>query len=220
MAGEYVRWLARNEKPREKREISPEEKRRNWWAYHKWYVIAALVCAVLLADLVYDMVTSRREQPDYVLAYVGQRALPEELVRAVEDGLATLGEDVSGNGEVRVQLRQFVIPREDGELGYNTSLMLQSSIENVESMVFLLEDPQWFRESYPILCRADGSADAPESQVPLYYLWEDCPVLADLELPQELGGIALARRGLWGDELIDRIQAAIGLWETMTTGAE
>ena len=36
MAGEYVRWLARNEKPREKRELSPEEKRRNWWAYHKW----------------------------------------------------------------------------------------------------------------------------------------------------------------------------------------
>ena len=56
--------------------------------------------------------------------------------------------------------------------------------------------------------------------VPLYYLWEDCPVLADLELPQELGGLALARRGLWGDELTDRIQAGIELWEAMTAGAE
>ena len=220
MAGEYVRWLARNEKPREKRELSPEEKRRNWWEYHKWYVIAALVCAVLLADLVYDMVTSRRERPDYVVAYVGQTALPEELVWAVEEGLATLGEDVSGNGEIQVQLRQFVIPREEGELGYNTSLMLQSSIENVESMVFLLEDPRWFRENYPILCRADGSADTPESQVPLYYLWGDCPALTALELPPELGGLALARRGLWGDERTDRIEAGIGLWEAMTAGAE
>ena len=220
MAGEYVRWLARNEKPREKRELSPEEKRRNWWEYHKWYVIAALVCAVLLADLVYDMVTSRREQPDYVVAYVGQTALPEELVRTVEEGLATLGEDVSGNGEIRVQLRQFVIPREEGELGYNTSLMLQGSIENAESMVFLLEDPRWFRENYPILCRADGSADTPDSQVPLYYLWGDCPALTALELPPELGGLALARRGLWGDERTDRIEAAIGLWEAMTAGAE
>ena len=220
MAGEYVRWLARNEKPREKRELSPEEKRRNWWEYHKWYVIAALVCAVLLADLVYDMATSRRERPDYVVAYVGQTALLEELVWAVEEGLATLGEDVSGNGEIQVQLRQFVIPREEGELGYNTSLMLQSSIENVESMVFLLEDPRWFRENYPILCRADGSADTAESQVPLYYLWGDCPALTALELPPELGGLALARRGLWGDERTDRIGAAIGLWEAMTAGAE
>ena len=220
MAGEYVRWLARNEKPREKRELTPEEKRRNWWEYHKWYVIVAVVCAVLLADLVYDMVHSRREQPDYVVAYVGQTALPEELVRAVEDGLTTLGEDLSGNGEVRVQLRQFVIPREDSELGYNTSLMLQSSIENAESMVFLLEDPHWFRENYPILCRADGTPDTPDSQVPLDYLWGNCPVLTALELPEALNSLALARRGLWGDELTDRIRGGIALWEAMTAGAE
>ena len=35
MAGEYVRWLARVVKPAEKKELTPEEKRRNWWAYHK-----------------------------------------------------------------------------------------------------------------------------------------------------------------------------------------
>ena len=51
MAGEYVRWLARNEKPREKRELTPEEKRRNWWDYHKWHVVLAILCAVLLGDV-------------------------------------------------------------------------------------------------------------------------------------------------------------------------
>ena len=109
MAGEYVRWLARNEKPREKRELTPEEKRRNWWDYHKWHVVIAIVCAVLLADLIYDSVWNRRNRPDYVVAYVGQTALPDSLVRVTEEGLAQLGEDVNGNGEVRVELRQFII---------------------------------------------------------------------------------------------------------------
>ena len=109
MAGEYVRWLARNEKPREKRELTPEEKRRNWWDYHKWHVVIAIVCAVLLADLVYDAVQNRRNRPDYVVAYVGQTALPDSLARVTEEGLAQLGEDINGNGEVRVELRQFII---------------------------------------------------------------------------------------------------------------
>ena len=240
MAGEYVRWLARNEKPREKRELTPEEKRRNWWDYHKWQVIIAVVCAVLLGDFGYDTVQSRRNRPDYVVAYVGQTALPEALVLAAEEGLAWLGEDLNGNGEVRVELRQFLIAEEtaadlvleDAQLGYAGSLMLQSSIEGVESVIFLLEDPERFHATYPILCRADGTPAEADSRVPLWYAWDECPALTGLELAQieldgvqwdsqrALAGLAVARRGLWGDIADERIPAAVELWERMTAGAE
>ena len=248
MAGEYVRWLARNEKPREKRELTPEEKRRNWWDYHKWHVVIAIVCAVLLGDVIYDAVQNSRNQPDYVVAYVGQTALPDTLARVVEDGLGQLGEDLNGNGTVRVELRQFVLSdgsnsnpalsMEDTERGYASSLLLQGNIETVESMIFLLEDPELFRTTFPILCRADGTLveDTPDSQVPLYYFWEDCPALAALELPNfevpmingmvegdsqaALSKLGVARRGLWDDGTNDTILGNIALFERITEGAE
>ena len=248
MAGEYVRWLARNEKPREKRELTPAEKRRNWWDYHKWHVVSAIVCAVLLGDVIYDAVWNRRNSPDYVVAYVGQTTLPDSLVLVVEEGLAQLGEDLNGNGQVRVELRQFILTEEDPESiavaledtqrGYASSLLLQGNIETVESMVFLLEDPERFQASYPILCRADGTLveDTPDSDVPLYYYWGDCPALTGLELANfevpvihgtlegdsqtALSGLAVARRGLWDDGTNDSILAGIALWERMMEGME
>ena len=247
MAGEYVRWLARDVKPREKQELTPEEKRRNWWDYHKWHVVIALVCAVLLGDMVYDMIRNGRNQPDYVVAYVGQTALPDELVRITEEGLALLGEDLNGNGKVQVQLRQFVLSEvdtdsplalEETERSYAASMLLQGSIETVESMIYLLEDPELFQAGYPILCRADGTLpeDTPDSDVPICYRWEDCPVLAGLELPNfelstvsgvvecdsqvALSGLAVARRGLWDDGTNDSIRGSIALFEKITEGAE
>ena len=41
MASEYHKWIARNEKPEEKRQLTKEEKWKNWWYYHKWHVVIA-----------------------------------------------------------------------------------------------------------------------------------------------------------------------------------
>ena len=98
MAGEYVRWLARDVKPLEKKELTPEEKRRNWWDYHKWHVLIAVVCLVFAVDLVSDVVHNARNKPDYKIAYVGSTDLPEDTARALETALAALGEDLNGNG--------------------------------------------------------------------------------------------------------------------------
>lgn len=248
MAGEYYRWLARNEKPAPKRELTPAEKRRNWWDYHKWHVVVVLVCLVLAANLIHDTLRNKRNQPDYVIAYVGQTALPDGVVDGVEEGLARLGEDLNGNGKVQVELRQFlmydgtsdnpVLALEDTERGYAAAMLLQANIEMVESMVFLLEDPEIFQASYPVLSRADGTRpeETPDSQVPVYYRWGDCPALAGLELENfeipviggtvegdtqaALSGLAVARRGLWDDGTNDAILGAIALWERITEGAK
>lgn len=248
MAGEYYRWLARNEKPEEHKELTKEEKRRNWWDYHKWHVVLVLVCAVLLADLVYDAVRNKNSKPDYVVAYVGQTALPDGLVEQVELGLATLGQDLNGNGTVLVELRQYLmadesvenpaLAMEDMERGNASAMLLQANIEMVESMVFLLEDPELFRATYPVLCRADGSYidETPDSQVPIWYSWGSCPALTELEMENfeipviggmlegdsqtALSGLAVARRGLWDDGTNDSILGGIALWESMTEGAQ
>ena len=246
MAGEYVRWLARDVKPVEKKELTPEEKRRNWWDYHKWHVVIAIVCLIFAADLVSDVVRNARNEPDYTIAYVGVTALPDELVAAVEEAIATQGEDLNGNGKVQVELVQYQLfdentdvnpaqREENAERAYNASMLLTLNIETLESMIYLLEDPAHFGSTYPILCHTDGALPGEGSDAPMYYLWQDCPVLAGLELgtfevpgihgaiegdcQKAMSGIAVARRGIWDDEPGEKVHGAIRLWEKLTEGA-
>ena len=210
MAGEYVRWLARDVKPREKQELTPQEKRRNWWVYHRFYVLLALAAVILVGDVIYDAVQNNRNRPDYVLSYVGETPLPEELELILEEGLAQLGEDRNGNGEIRVDVRQF--PAEALPEGYVSSLPLVGSIEANESVVFLLEDPERFQATYPILEEAQCLR------------WGDCPALTALELPvtgiQELlANLTLARRELWNGEPDEGTESGLDLWERITAGA-
>ena len=39
MASEYWKWKFKDVRPEEKRELTPEEKRKNWWHYHRWHEI-------------------------------------------------------------------------------------------------------------------------------------------------------------------------------------
>ena len=244
MAGEYFRWLARDVKPMEKKELTPQEKRRNWWDYHKWHVVIALVCLVFAVDLVSDVIHNARNKPDYKIAYVGSTDLPEDTARALEDALAGLGEDLNGNGNVQVELIEYQISagtsdpsamEQQAELAYNNSMLLTMNIEMVDSMIFLLEDPEAFSANYPILCHADGTLPGGETDAPLYYSWSACPVLTGLELGEfQIPGISgmitgdsqkamsnlyVARRGLWEDARTDYSDGAVRLWEVLTEGA-
>ncbi|MBQ7098106.1 MAG: hypothetical protein IJO05_00080 [Oscillospiraceae bacterium] len=243
MAGEYVRWLARDVKPMEKKELTPQEKRRNWWDYHKWHVVIAIVCLILAADLVSDVVHNIRNKPDYTIAYVGYTELPDDLARAVETAIATKGEDLNGNGQVQVELVQYQLFDEsaDGdptlwEQAYSASMLLTTNIETVESMIYLLEDPAIFNASYPILCHTDGALPGEGSDAPMYYLWKDCPVLAGLEMgifevpgihgmlegdcQEAMANIAVARRGLWDDASTEKNDGAVRLFAVLMEGAE
>ena len=188
MAGEYVRWLARDVKPAEKKELTPEEKRRNWWAYHKWYVLIGVAGLILAANLVFDAVSNVRAAPDYTITYVGSAPLAEGVAPALEECIAELGEDLNGNGQVQVEVLEFLLREGEAATVFGDSLQLTLSIESGESVLYLLEDPALFAETYPILS-SDG--DAP------YYRCGDCPALASLE---ELRSIALARREIWESE--------------------
>lgn len=249
MAGEYYRWLARDVKPPEKRELTPAEKRRNWWEYHKWHLAAGLVCLVMLVSLICDMVRNSGNKPDYVIAYVGTTILPEDTRHALEAAFSRVGEDLNGNGKVQVEITEYLLyeesqssvnpalQQEAAERDYNASLLLQLNVETVESMIFLLEDPVAFQANYGILTRVDGTRpdETPDSQVPLWYTWTDCPVLTGMELGTfeipvvdgtatgdsqlAMTNICVARRGLWDDGSNDRIEGALRLWDALTEGA-
>lgn len=218
MSSKYYEWLARNEKPEEKRELTPKEKRRNWWDYHKWHVAAAVALVLFAAFVVRDVMRNKRDVPDYQIAYVGSTYLSEETLASLEDALAQLGEDLSGNGLVEVTVNHYQVA--DQVAGYAGQIQLTTDVETNKSFIFLMDDPAGFQEKFGLLAYPDGTLP-PEGETPseeLWYSWTECPVLAGLETDQEaLSGMYIACRGAW--EKFDELEAYRAFWEKLTQGA-
>ncbi len=246
MAGEYYRYLARDVKPQEKRELTPREKWQNWWHYHKWHLVIVLACVVMLTSVFSDAIRNNRNVPDYKIAFVGKTALPGDTRVALEAAFAELGEDLTGNGKVQVEILEYQLLDPDAEVdplnmeraaeqAYNAAMLLLVNVETVESVIYLLEDPELFQAQYPILAALDGNDPAGDSEAPMWYSWSDCPVLTGLELGTfeipVVGGMAvgdsqkametvyLARRGLWDTGTNETIEGALRLWNILTEGA-
>lgn len=244
MAGEYFKWLARDEKPEEKRELTREEKIRNWWHYHKWYVIAGLAALWLLAGVVADGVAAKRSKPDYTIAYVGGYMLPEDTVSALETALAALGTDGNGDDRVTVQVNQYMLYEADDQgnavenqkMSYSHAgqVQLMGDIEDGTSTIFLLAFPDRFSGNFEVLAYLDGTLpEQPAAATPYKWLaWADCPVLTALELGSytdgELSGdnqellskLYIARRAYWTEEQASAAERDIALWEQLIAGAK
>ena len=236
MSSEYWKWKFKDVQPEEKRELTPEEKRRNWWHYHKWHIAAGAVLIAIPCSIAWSAL--RQIKPDYQIAYVGENALPGDTVTALETELAALGEDLDGDGRVVVRLAQYASSsRAEAEAAEAAEVRLMADIIERESYFFLLEDPEQFQKAYRSLCRLDGTlpAEGDYSAEGTYLAWDDCPVLADLELGgfsyPLMGGTAsgsssellsrlyIARRGFWTEESVPHPEGCEALWEKITEGA-
>lgn len=244
MSSKYYEWLARDEKPVQQRELTPEEKRRNWWDYHKWHVVIGIVCVLMAGNFVWSIIDGSRNVPDYQIAYVGSAALPDDTVAGLEAAFAAIGQDLNGNGKVQVQVNQYVvyadtsnaITESEQSYTYNTTMQLMADIETAQSVIFLVEDPEQFQADYGILCQADGTfaQDASESMEGVSFRWGDCPGLTQLDVgsfslqymtgPVEgsnqdlLANLYIARRGFYNGETSPLLEGAIALWNQITEG--
>lgn len=221
MAGEYVRWLARNEKPREKRELTPEEQRRNWWHYNRGYVLGALILAVMLLSVISDTLETRRNAPDCTVAYVGTQPLAPETAAGLEAVFSALCPDVTGNGETLAQLRQYQLFPEGtddpalAQQDYANTMALMSDLDVVGSMIFILEDPEAFQTKTGILARIDGTIPekTPDSDLPLWIPCAEIPALDGLGVD----GLYIALRGLWNGEDTAATRGGLALWGNLTS---
>ena len=186
MASEYLKKKYRGVKPDAHRALTPAEKRKNWWHYHKWHVGIAAVLLLIGVDWGYHAAT--QIHPDYQIAYVGAAPLPGGAAAAWESRLVALGADCSGDGRVTVRLHSYLSPGEDAMAGYAASVKLLADLEACDSYFFLLEDPEAFQDGYEIL-RED---------------W----------FPVE-GGLYLARRAFWEDRTAEYMEECDLLWERL-----
>ncbi len=132
MASEYLKWKYRDVQPDAPRELTAQERRANWWHYHKWHVGAAVLLALVLGDLGLNAWKTHRDAPDYQAAYVAAKPLPEEAVSALETVLSGL----TGGGKVRVN-QYLTAQTGDADLYASAAnIQLMADLETCESFLF------------------------------------------------------------------------------------
>lgn len=196
----YREWIGRDVARSEPVPLTRWQKAKNWWYYHKWQLLLCVVALAAVGDLVWHTLGVGVIKPDYHVAYVGETALPEDTVTAVEQALSSLGQDVNGDGKVAVSVIQYVEPKQATEeaAGYRASakIRLMADLETWESSLFLLEDPEAFQRMYGVLAGGDGTYAGQKDYT--VYRWSDCPALAERQTKEEaplLSELYLGRRG-------------------------
>ena len=225
MASEYFKKLAKEQAVIEpvRQPQTPKEKWDNWWDYNKNYVLIGLAAVIAVGLMIRNTIVNRAPEPDYQLAVIGSKYLPEETVLALEDALTVYGHDLNGDGKTVVNVVEYPLFSDDVIYQTTVSAQVRLSVdfEECESVIFLMEDPERVQTQLQILAFPDGSIPAEEevTSSDIWYAWGDCPVLADLDLGEELEGLYVARRYMNAEDLADHA-GVIAFWETLTKDAK
>lgn len=215
MASEYLMKKYKDVKPFEPVQLTEQQKRRNWWEYHKiYFLIGAFVLAVA-AGIVWDL--SSRVEPDYQIAFVSVQGLEEGTVHEITERLTPVLPDRDGDGKVIVQVNTYTLNPAD-PYAYTTQMALSNDMMLGHSSVYIVEDLMAVQQQFGIFYQTDGTLpadDAAEFDC-AGFAWKNCPVIGDIDLG---GDYFIAQRG-WVDEAQAAENAGVeALWEAMTAGA-
>lgn len=250
-------------KPDAPHDYSQKEKAANWWHYHwKTLAVVLAVCALALWFLS-DLFSAGPEPdycitlvspdmaPDEVCA-----ALETALTPYAQDRNGD-GRTVVEVRSITMEFSEFSDEESGGSdaasMGGDVTRMynsmagatrLSADFENNESYLFLLYDPAGFARYTQSLTYLDGTLqeeiDSEDREAlmaidwqNMVYRWEDCPVLAGLELggytpalsdetyscQEYLARFYVARRGCWNEKALQAFEGGDLLWETLTAGA-
>lgn len=168
-------------------ELTPKQKRQNWWLYNKQWVALALVVVCIVGLGIKDMV--QRVEPDYKVLYISPTYLAESISEQLRDNIAALGQDLNGDGEVVVDIiacqinfyDEFAeVDASDPDAQDSTAndayvqmagvTRLMAEVDACDSLIIITDEPEDVKESYQIV--EDGTL----------YKWLDCPTLVDMNL--------------------------------------
>lgn len=226
MASEYLLKKARESYvPEEIRELTPAEKRRNWWHYHKWHVVIGTILVLCLADILGNAFGIWEVKPDVSIAYVGGRHLSDETVTVLTDSIAALCPDMNGDGKVIVEVQQYVSPTvgDSDDLLYAEAATVQliGDVSDCKSYFFLMENPGYVQQLTSSLRNLDGSLPEDDDSSPdgKCLPVSAIPVLARMVQDEDVLQLSFARRGFWNQKTSPNADQCDILWEKLMQGA-
>lgn len=228
MASEYLKWKYKDVTPdAPPPPLTGKAKLMNWLRYHWLYLTAGAVVLCVLGSMLWNILGIGQTKPDYVVAYIGKNELSEEAALSLRSALGSLGEDVNGDGQTVVELRQYATaPSGDEETAlryaYAADARLLADMTAGDSCIFLMEDPDAVQRAYHFLAKWDGTPpgeddyDASDKVV----LWSECPALQPLEVDESISRLYLGRRCFYDDKLAEKHNHSKALWNVLTMGVQ
>ncbi len=145
--------------------------------------------------------------------------MPDETEAALATALAAYGEDVNGDGQVVVSIRQVGLDMRavaergtSGQQEYADLMALNADLNCGQSTVFILEDPEAFQTYSGALLYLDGAEPAEGAMD-----WENMTVSwQDVfgQLPEGIDSpVWLACRGCWKEEQRESWESSWQLWD-------
>ena len=226
--------------PRKKHTYTRKERWANWWDYNlKWVILIGIAAAFVGYSFIGQYFFTTKA--DYNVAVVAPGYLPEATQTALQEALAAYGEDRNGDGKVVVKLNIYTMDfgNEDSDayLDMAGTTKLSTDIQGALSSIFILYDPAGFQGTTGTLRYLDGSlpqSDADNDWWNMVYHWDDCPVLAGLDLGEYradtthaqggdsqayLADFYVGMRGAWNTGTEENLAGGEELWQALTAGA-
>lgn len=125
------------------REMPLQDRLKHYWEYYKAYIVAITISVVLILISVISSVVAPKY--DIEVAYYGTYAITAEQEVALEEYLATLVEDINGDGECKVDLlvSRSSLSQEENENEYQMALVqkFQTEVATGAYPAFILDKP-------------------------------------------------------------------------------
>lgn len=218
MGGGHNEYETENDRIRARlrQDLTRRQRLENWWNYHWHHVL--IVLAILGVSAYFASSWGSAVPEDYSVVWIGGQYLPDETEKALAAALAVYGEDVNGDGQVVVSIRQVgldlraVLERgTSGQQEYADLMALNADLNCGQSTIFLLEDPEAFQAYCGALLYLDG--EQPEEGA---LGWQNMTVSwEDTVGPLREGthaSIWLGCRGCWKEDQRESWESGRRLW--------
>ena len=216
--------MEKRPKPREMPgNMTPRQRRENWWHYHWLYVLAAVLAAAAVSFVIWEQVT--KERYDCSVALVTRYAATPAEIASLQAALERVCPDYDGDGAVHVAVNAIQIDYTSTALDDAAIQVMTTNVDKLnadfytrQSGIFLLDDPESFQTNHGALSYLDGSTppegstDWENMTVPLMDWAGAAEVEWDNCLPETL---FFARRMILTEADKAAFAGAQALWEAL-----
>lgn len=157
-------------------DMTPQQRRANWWHYHRLHVLIAALAVIAVLGMVWEQVT--KERYDCSVALVTRYAATSAEIASIQAALERICPDYNGDGEVHVAINAIQIDYTSTDLDDAAIQVMTTNVDKLnadfytrQSGIFLLDDPENFQIAHGALARADGSTPTEDA-----LNWEDMTI--------------------------------------------
>lgn len=155
--------MPKKEYPREMPDMTPQQRRDNWWRYHWLHVLCAALALIVLCGVIWERVT--RDQYDCSVALVTRCAATPNELASLRTALEHAMTDFNGDGEIHVAINAVQIDYTSTDLDDAAIQLMTANVDKLnsdfytrQSGIFLLDDPENFQLNHGALSYLDGTA--------------------------------------------------------------